>query len=59
LIQAYMTAVVMNLKRLGAFVFALFRLMKHSQKGLNAYIDSFANIGRLIGNNRLISVTSQ
>ena len=59
LIQAYMTAVVMNLKRLGAFVFALFRLMKRSMKGLIAIINSYANIGWLVSNNRLASVTSR
>ena len=59
LIQAYLTAVVMNLKRLGAFVFALFRLMKRSWKGLIAFTKSFENIGWLIFNNRFCGVTSQ
>ena len=59
LIQVYLTAVVMNLKRLGASVFAFFRLMNRSWKGLIAFTNSFSNIRWLISNNRFCGVTSQ
>jgi len=45
MIQAYLTAVVMNLKRLGAFVFAVFELLRRIQKALKALKTKFETIG--------------
>ena len=45
LIQAYLTAVVMNLKRLGAFVFDVFRLLSRIQKNLNVPTTRYETTG--------------